>query len=86
MQPFPYTHVEYPKWVTPPDGKARIVQTANEEAAAMAQPLQRPDAAPDDREALRQQARALGIPVDGRWAADRLKAEIEAATTKDLPP
>lgn len=28
---------------------------------------------------LREQAKALGIKVDGRWSADRLAAEIEKA-------
>lgn len=31
---------EYPKWVTPPNGKPLIVKDANEEALVMAVPIQ----------------------------------------------
>lgn len=40
-------------------------------------------AAQVEREALRVQAEAAGVDVDGRWGADRLKDEIAAA---EQPP
>ena len=35
--------------------------------------------AEDDLDALRAEAEAAGVKVDGRWGADRLREEIEAA-------
>lgn len=49
-----------------------VVQAAP--AAQVVQAKQEPSI--DD---LREQARALGIKVDGRWSADRLAAEIQKA-------
>ncbi len=33
----------------------------------------------DELDALRAEAAALGVKVDGRWGVDRLKAEVSAA-------
>jgi hypothetical protein len=40
-------------------------------------------AAEGDVDALRALAEELGIKVDGRWGADRLQAEIDAASTTE---
>ena len=41
----------------------------------------------DEKDALRNEAAALGVTVDKRWGADRLRAEIEAKkSAMDLPP
>ena len=37
--------------------------------------------AEDDLDALRADAEAAGVKVDGRWGADRLREEIEAAAS-----
>lgn len=39
----------------------------------------------DAKEALRAEAAALGVPVDKRWGADRLRAEIEAKKATGEP-
>ena len=89
MQPLPYQFVEFPKWVTPPGAAPAMVHTAEQEVAAMAAyvPPTPAEPPPDvDRDALRLQAVALGIVVDGRWGADRLIAEIAArAAQPELP-
>ena len=93
MQPFPYQFVEFPKWVTPPGAAPAMVHTAEQEAAVMAAyvPPTSPDLPPEptpdvDRDALRLQAVALGIVVDGRWGTDRLITEIAArAAQPELP-
>ena len=89
MQPLPYQFVEFPKWVTPHGAAPAMVHTAEQEAAAMAAyvPPTPGEPTPDvDRDALRLQAVALGIVVDGRWGADRLTTEIAArAAQPELP-
>ena len=78
MQPLPYVFQEFPKWVTPENGVPCVVQNAEQEAAVMA-PVEKSSApAKTEKDALRHEAAALGIEVDGRWSADRIKSEIEA--------
>lgn len=36
-----------------------------------------------ERDALRENAEALGVDVDGRWGADRLREEIEKAVAQN---
>lgn len=79
-----YTYQHYPLWVTPPGGVPCLVHTAEQEAAVMAVAQEpEPGQAPTEKEALRHEASALGIAVDGRWSVDRLKAEIDAVTQKE---
>jgi outer membrane murein-binding lipoprotein Lpp len=37
---------------------------------------------PDELEQLRAEAEAIGVKVDKRWGADRLRSEIDAARTE----
>ena len=39
-----------------------------------------------EKDALRHEATALGVPVDGRWSVDRLKAEISQVNKKEALP
>jgi hypothetical protein len=48
-------------------------------ALGKAQDAPTPAPAEVEREALRAQAEAAGVEVDGRWGADRLKDEIAGA-------
>ena len=65
-----------PTWAVgkcaPADDSAAVTVGAVQAAPAVA--TQEPSI--DD---LREQAKALGIRVDGRWSADRLAAEIQKA-------
>lgn len=65
-----------PAWAVgkcaPADDSAAVTVGAVQAAPAVAK--QEPSI--DD---LREQAKALGIKVDGRWSADRLAAEIQKA-------
>ena len=58
--------------IAPADDSAAVTVGAVQAAPAVA--TQEPSI--DD---LREQAKALGIRVDGRWSADRLAAEIQKA-------
>lgn len=90
--PQPFGFIEYPKWVMPPGGVPCVVQSAEQEAAAMAAPQPEPSAPTepptpsDEKEALRQRARDLGLTVDGRWSADRLRLEIETVSPGPTSP
>ena len=48
-------------------------------------PRPQPPPAPDEREALRAEAADLGIEVDGRWSAEHLRREIDAAVARCVP-
>ena len=67
-----------------PEAAERFVRGAPA-PAPVAPPVAPPAALADapeaatDKEALRAQARALGVVVDGRWSSERLLAEIAAA-------
>jgi hypothetical protein len=83
---------EFPKWVTRHDGKDVIVHSAEHEAQVTRKPEPEPapEAAPassfsdqDPRDALRAEATELGIAVDRRWSAERLRREIENARAED---
>lgn len=57
---------------------------APEVAAPRARVAQEPrDAAPVDLDALRAEAEAAGIDVDGRWGETRLRVEIARASARD---
>jgi hypothetical protein len=86
-------YVEFPKWKVSASGQSVIVQNADEEAAlegawfdskaeadAKANTLSDVQIAFD---ALVTQATQLGIKVDKRWSADRLRQEIETAQKKE---
>ena len=80
--PLPYVFKEFPKLVYPTQGGEPVfVENADEEAALVV--LELPA---KDKSALRADAEALGVTVDGRWSVDRLHTEIAAAqvtTDKD---
>jgi hypothetical protein len=69
----PYVFVEYPKHVTLADGSTITVNNADEEAAATAKDE------PDERVALLEQAKALGLNPHPRTGADKLREAIAAA-------
>ena len=64
------------------------LEQATEPPAAEAEPAPSGPEEPEqpeeaDYEALKAHAEQLGIKVDGRWGADRLRAEIEAEEGSD---
>ena len=82
-----YTYQHYPLWVTPSGGVPCIVHTPEQEAAvAVTVLVEEFGQTPTEKEALRNEASAIGISVDGRWSVDRLKTEIAArAAQPELP-
>lgn len=73
----PYEFREYPKWVTLADGSQILANNADEEAVltAPAEPVA------DDKAALLEQARALGLDPHPNTGVAKLKALIA-----DAPP
>lgn len=76
----------YPCYLYNKNGQYVLVQDADTEAPYLDDGWQKkpypadeivPDAV-DDLQALRDQASELGIAVDGRWRAERIKQEIAA--------
>lgn len=69
----PYVFHEYPKWITLADGSGITVQNADEEAAATAKDE------PDERAALLDQAKELGLNPHHKSGIDKLREMIAAA-------
>ena len=67
------THLEL---ITPSDDSANVTVGAVQAAPAVQVVQAKQEPSIDD---LREQAKALGIKVDGRWSVDRLAAEIQKA-------
>jgi hypothetical protein len=61
----------------------RKAKTAGEASPAPQAPEAPAPAEDADLEALRAEAERLGIDVDGRWGAKRLRAEIDRASKAD---
>ncbi len=78
MTIMPRPYMEYPKWVTPPDGAARIVETPEEEASVMGL-SEAPDLQANplsEREDLAREAERRGIAIDKRWGIERLRLAL----------
>ena len=69
----PYVFHEYPKWITLADGSGITVQNADEEAAATAKDE------PDERSALFDHAKELGLNPHHKAGVDKLREMIAAA-------
>lgn len=70
-----YEFVEFPKWVTPADGKAVLVQTEAEEAAVMGgEEIVRED---DVRADLVAEATLKAVKFDKRWSLERIRNAID---------
>ena len=71
---------EVPAWAlgkcAPADDSATVTVGAVQAAPAVQVVQAKQEPSIDD---LREQAKALGIKVDGRWSADRMAAEIQKA-------
>lgn len=73
----PYVFREYPKWVTLADGSQMIAQNAEEEAVLVGeQPSEESKSA---REALFEEARALGLNPHHRTGDEKLAEMIKQA-------
>jgi hypothetical protein len=81
----PYRYVEYPKCLylggTVGSDCITVDDAAGEETAAARgyYPHGAVTALTPDPDAMRVEAEKLGVKVDKRWGADRLRAEIERA-------
>jgi hypothetical protein len=71
----PYVYVEYPKWVSLADGSKIIVNSADEEQAAIGEP----SGYENLRDALMTEAKILGISPHHRTGAERLQHLINEA-------
>lgn len=86
-----YVYQPYPKWITLSDGRQIIVKDIDEhrshagctplpEGEVVAPMKQGPDdAAADEKDDLIAQAETMGVKIDRRWSAARLKSAIEGA-------
>lgn len=80
----PYVFREYPKWVTLADGTQIVVNNADEEAIAVGPKPEDEvgdagDGTQDDKAALLEQARALGLTPHPNTGAEKLKQLISEA-------
>jgi hypothetical protein len=71
----PYVFVEYPKWVALADGSKIIVNSADEEQAAIGEP----SGYENLRDALMTEAKSLGISPHHKTGAERLQQLINEA-------
>jgi hypothetical protein len=72
----PYVFQEFPKWVTLADGSQMLVNNADEEAVLTAEHA---DPAPNERDALLAEAKALGLNPHHKTGEDKLRAMIAEA-------
>lgn len=63
------------------DAAAR--SAAPTETASSAPGEQRAVTSPSELDVLRKEAKELGVKVDGRWSAERLRQEIDAKLAED---
>lgn len=78
-----YVYREYPKWVKLADGTDILVKSEDEEAAAVGESTV--EAGYDNlRDALMQEAKALGLNPHHRTGADKLREMVEAARKSSL--
>lgn len=75
----PYVYQEYPKWVTLADGSQIIVQNEDEERAAIGEEADSAEGGESLRDALMDQAKALGLNPHHRSGADKLRELIDQA-------
>jgi len=71
----PYVFEEFPKWVDAPAGRF-LVQTAEEEAMLFPDEVDESGDTSDERTALMEQARALGLNPHHRAGAEKLRQMI----------
>jgi hypothetical protein len=74
-----YEYREYPKWVTLADGSQLIVHDADEEYAAIGEEADVQVASENLLEALREEAKALGLNPHHRAGVEKLREMIEGA-------
>lgn len=80
-----YVFQEYPKWLFPEGKPAVLVENEAAELLFNEQNDGDPSGADDDRDALYDQAAALGLKIDKRWSSTRLKSMIAEETPAAKP-
>lgn len=75
----PYVYHEYPKWVTLADGSQLIVNDPDEESAAIGEEADVQVASENLLDALRTEAKLLGLNPHHRAGIEKLRELIESA-------
>jgi hypothetical protein len=78
----PYVFVEYPKWVTLADGSGLVVNSREEEDAAIGQESADSQSVDQLRDALMDQAKALGLNPHHKTGVEKLKQMISEQECK----
>lgn len=75
----PYEHQEYPKWVKLADGSQIVVNNEEEEQAALGEETSVEAGYENLLDALRSEAKALGLNPHHRAGADKIREMIDKA-------